>query len=256
VRRTSGEPWLRFAVAVLRPLLLVLTRRDWRGQENVPRTGGVVLATNHISYFDPLSFAHFVWDSGRTPRFLAKAALFDVPFVGLVVRGARQIPVYRESEDAAKAFAAAVEAVRRGECVCIYPEGTVTRDPDLWPMAGKTGAARVALATGAPVVPVAQWGAQDVLAPYGRRVRLLPRKTMHLAAGPPVDLDEFRQQEPTVEVLRAATARIVDALTALLEDIRGVPAPAVRFDPRAAGVATTGDPHRARARGERHRDSA
>jgi hypothetical protein len=79
---------------------------------------------------------------------------------------------------------------------------------------------------------------------------------MHLAAGPPVDLDEFRRQEPTVEVLRAATARIVDALTALLEDLRGVQAPAVRFDPRTAGVATTGDPQRTRTHGERHRDSA
>jgi 1-acyl-sn-glycerol-3-phosphate acyltransferase len=261
VRRAKGEPWLRFAVVVLQPLLTLLTRRDWRGGDNVPRSGGVVLVTNHISYFDPLAFAHFVWNHGRTPRFLAKSTLFGVPFVGRVVRGARQIPVYRESQDAARAFSAAVEAVRHGECVCVYPDGTVTRDPGLWPMVGKTGAARIALATGAPVVPVAQWGAHEVLPPYSKRLRLFPRRTMRLAAGPPVDLEEFRAQEPTTEILRAATDRIMADLTAQLEDIRGEHAPLVRFDPRAAGLPTTGDPRRAASHGQRQssdeeRDSA
>ena len=246
MRRTEREPWLRFAVMVLKPLLLLVTRRDWRGRENVPRSGGVVLVTNHISHFDPLAFAHFVWDSGRAPRFLAKAGIFKVPFVGRVLRGAHQIPVYRESENAARAFAAAVDAVHRGECVCVYPEGTVTRDPGLWPMTGKTGAARIALATGAPVVPVAQWGPQEVLAPYTRRLRLLPRKTMHLIAGPPVDLEEFRRQELTADVLRAASARITADLTALLEQLRGETAPALRFDPRVQGLPTIGNPRRSR----------
>jgi 1-acyl-sn-glycerol-3-phosphate acyltransferase len=236
---------MTLAVVILKPFMTVFTKRQWRGGRNIPPEGGVVVCVNHISYFDPLSFAHFVYDHGRLPRFLAKAALFKLFFVGSVLRGADQIPVYRESQDAAKSVSDAVAAVRRGECVCIYPEATVTRDPDMWPMVGKTGAARIALTTGAPVIPVAQWGAQEVLAPYAKRPHLLPRKTMRLHAGPPVDLSEFAGQEQTAEVLRAATEKVMAAITGLLEEIRGEPAPEQRYDPRAAGVPTTGNPRRA-----------
>jgi len=186
-RRRIGF-WYRLAALLLRRPLIVLTKRDWSGAEHLPRQGGCVAVTNHVSHFDPLSFAHFLYDNGRLPRFLGKEAIFRVPVIGTILRGAGQIPVYRESADATKAYTAAVDAVRAGECVAIYPEATITRDPGLWPMTGKTGAARVALVTGAPVIPVAQWGPQDVLYPYGKRLRLLPRKTMHLRAGPPVDL--------------------------------------------------------------------
>jgi 1-acyl-sn-glycerol-3-phosphate acyltransferase len=206
--------------------------------------GGIVVVTNHVSHFDPLVFAHFLYDNGRLPRFLAKAGLFDVFVVGPVLKGAKQIPVYRESSDAAKAYSAAVDAVRRGECVAIYPEATLTRDPDLWPMVGKTGAARVALATGAPVIPIAQWGPQDILAPYAKRFRFFPRKIMHVRAGEPVDLSEFMGREVNAELLREVTEKIMVAITALLEQIRGERAPAVRFDPRKAGVPVTGDPGR------------
>jgi 1-acyl-sn-glycerol-3-phosphate acyltransferase len=246
-RRRIGF-WYRLAVVLLRPSLLVFTRRDWQGAEHVGRDGeGVVVVTNHVSHIDPLTFAHFLYDNGRTPRFLAKIGLFKVFFVGSVLRGADQIPVYRESVDAAKAYSAAVDAVRRGECVAFYPEATLTRDPDLWPMVGKTGAARVALATGAPVIPVAQWGPQLMLAPYGRRLHLLPRKLIHVKAGPPVDLSEFMGKEIDAELLRAVTAKIMAAITGLLEDLRGTPAPPVRFDPRREGTPLTGNPA-ARAR--------
>jgi 1-acyl-sn-glycerol-3-phosphate acyltransferase len=236
--------WYRFAIYVLKPLLTVFTRRDWRGAENLPRTGGMVLVANHISHLDALTLAHFLYDNGLLPRFLAKAAVFDVPFVGRVVRGAEQIPVYRESQDAALAYEAAVAAVRRGECVVVYPEATLTRDPDLWPMRGKTGAARIALATGAPVVPVAQWGVQEVLAPYSTRPHLLPARTVHVLAAAPVDLSGLPDGEPTAEVLAEATDRIMAALTAAVAQLRGRTPPAVRFDPKAAGVPVTGNPHR------------
>jgi len=242
-RRRLGF-WYRLAALLLRRPLLLTTKRDWSGTEHLPQQGGCVAVTNHVSHFDPLAIAHFVYDAGRLPRFLAKAGLFGVPFVGSVLRGAEQIPVYRESADAGKAYEAAVGAVRRGECVVIYPEATITRDPGLWPMTGKTGAARVALVTGAPVIPIAQWGPQEVLAPYGKRFRLLPRKTMHLKAGPPVDLSEFADHPMDAETLRLVTEKIMTAITVLLEDLRGEHAPAVRFDPRAAGVPPTGDPRR------------
>lgn len=226
--------WLRLAVVTLEPLLLAFTRHRWRGGDHLPRRGGVVVCVNHISQFDPLPFAHFVWSHGRSPRFLAKDGLFRVPLVRRVLRGARQIPVYRDTADATKSLAAAVEAVRRGECVCIYPEGTISRDPELWPMAGRTGAARVALTTGAPVIPVAQWGAHEVLAPYSKRLRLLPRKTMCVAAGPPVDLSGLAVGEPEADDLHTATDRILAAITDLLVDMRAGTPPTERFDPRRA----------------------
>lgn len=247
--------WYRLAAIILRRPLMLLTRRDWSGAEHLG-TGGIVLVTNHVSHVDPLTLAHFLYDNGRLPRFLAKAGLFKVFFVGSVLRGAEQIPVYRESSDAQRAYAAAVDAVRRGECVAIYPEATLTRDPDLWPMTGKSGAARVALATGAPVVPVAQWGPQLVLAPYSKRPHLFPRRVMHVRAGAPVDLSEFMDRPVDAELLHAVTEKIMAAITVLLEQIRGEKAPAVRFDPRRAGLPTTGDPARARRPGPEGRRSA
>jgi 1-acyl-sn-glycerol-3-phosphate acyltransferase len=137
--------------------------------------------------------------------------------------------------------------------VVIYPEGTITREPDLWPMTGKTGAARIALSAGVPVIPVAQWGPQDVLPPYAKKPRLLPRKLITVKAGPPVDLDDLRDRPLTPEVLAEATERIMDAVTRQLEDIRGAQAPAVRFDARTAGVREIGNPNPTTRRARRDR---
>ncbi len=244
-RHRRGWAFTFFVVALHRPMML-LTKRDWRGTEHLPSDGGCVLVSNHVSEFDPVPFGHFVYDNGRLPRFLGKAEVFAVPILGSILRSAGQIPVYRKSLDAAKAFSAAVEAVRAGECVIVYAEGTITRDPDLWPMVGKSGAARIGLTTGCPVIPCAQWGPQEVLAPYSRRPRLLPRKTMRIRAGAPVDLDDLRGRKLTPAVLHEATARIMADVTGLLEDIRGAEAPAIRFDPKVEGVAETGNPNKPR----------
>jgi hypothetical protein len=150
------------------------------------------------------------------------------------------IPVFRESGQAADAFRAAVDAVRQGKCVAIYPEGTLTRDPGMWPMAGKTGAARVALETRCPVIPVAQWGPQEILGRYQKRIRLFPRKTMHVRAGPPVDLSDLYGEPLTAPVLREATERIMAAITRELEVLRGEKAPADRFDARRHGLPVIG----------------
>jgi 1-acyl-sn-glycerol-3-phosphate acyltransferase len=238
-------------IALLEPVLLALTKRRWEGGENLPARGGCVVVANHVSYLDPLTFAHFTYAYGRLARFLAKAAVFDVPVAGRIVRSAKQIPVYRLTADASKSFTAAVAAVREGECVVVYPEGTISRQPDLWPMTGKTGAARIALASGAPLIPVAQWGANHVLPPYAKRPRLFPRKTIHVKAGPPVDLDDLRGQPLTPALLAQATDRIMDEVTRLLEEIRGERAPAVRFDARSAGVREIGNPHDKRSRNRR-----
>ncbi|MFD5735925.1 lysophospholipid acyltransferase family protein [Streptomyces sioyaensis] len=234
-RRRIGF-WYRLAAVICKPPLLVLFKRDWRGMEHIPADGGFITAVNHNSYLDPLSYAHYQYNTGRVPRFLAKAGLFKSGFVGLMMRGTGQIPVYRETTDAATAFRAAVSAIETGECVAFYPEGTLTRDPELWPMQGKTGAARVALLTKAPVIPVAQWGAHEAMPPYAKekKLRLLPRKTLLVQAGPPVDLSAFYDQEPTAEVLRAVTEVIMAAITEQLAVLRGESVPAEPYDWRKA----------------------
>ncbi|MEU9487697.1 lysophospholipid acyltransferase family protein [Streptomyces decoyicus] len=234
-RRRIGF-WYRLAAVICKPPLLVLFKRDWQGMEHIPADGGFITAVNHNSYLDPLSYAHYQYNTGRVPRFLAKAGLFKSGFVGLMMRGTGQIPVYRETTDAATAFRAAVDAIDKGECVAFYPEGTLTRDPELWPMQGKTGAARVALLTKAPVIPVAQWGANDAMPPYAKekKLRLLPRKTLRVKAGPPVDLSAYYDREPTAEVLRAATDVIMAAISEQLAGLRGEPAPAEPYDWRKA----------------------
>ncbi|MFI8854234.1 lysophospholipid acyltransferase family protein [Streptomyces sp. 891-h] len=236
-RRKIGF-WYRLAAFLLKPPLILLFKRDWRGVEHIPQDGGFITVVNHNSYLDPLSYAHFQYNTGRVPRFLAKVGLFKGGFVGAAMRGTGQIPVYRESADAVGAFRAAVEAIEKGECVAFYPEGTLTRDPQMWPMTGKTGAARVALLTRAPVIPVAQWGANLAMPPYAKekKLRLFPRKTLIVQAGPPLDLSAYYDREPTAEVLREVTDVMMDAVTEQLAAVRGEPAPAERFDMRKAAV--------------------
>lgn len=237
-----SPPAYRFVVTVLRPLLMSLTRRTWAGAENLPRGRGFIAVSNHISHVDPFIFAHFLNDQGVVPHFLGKIEVFRIPVVGAILRGADQIPVYRETGQASDAYRAAVEAIRAGKCVAFYPEGTITREPALWPMRGKTGAARVALETRCPVVPVAQWGAHEILEPYGRKPSVLPRHTMRIRAGAPVDLEDLYGLPVTAEVLADATERIMTGLTAELEVLRGEKAPPGRYDPREHGVTVTGPP--------------
>lgn len=242
---TSGRlGWgYRLTVLVVLPFLRAVLRRDWRGQEHLPRTGGVIAVTVHASNLDPFTFAHFVHGNGRVMRFLAKSSLFTVPFLGALLRSAEQIPVHRGTDDASQAFTSAVAAVKAGQLVAVFPEGTLTRDPDMWPMRGKTGAARIALATGAPVVPIGQWGAHRVLPRYGKLLRPFPRKTVHVWAGPPVDLDDLRGRPVDADVLRQATDRIMAALVAIVAAQRGETPPTELFDPKAAGLPETGRFH-------------
>lgn len=241
--RANTEPGGRMifgVVSLLHAVIAPLTRRDWRNQDKIPRRGGVVLVANHISNVDPLALGQFVAFSGRWPRFLAKESLFRIPVVGPVIRACGQIPVRRGTAAAQDALAEAIAAADQGRAVVVYAEGTITLDPDLWPMRARTGAARIALSTHAPVVPIGQWGAQDVM--YGKRIHLphlLPRKTFRLIAGDPVPLDDLREQPLTATVLAEATARIMAAVTDLVAELRGERPPAQPFDPRAvpAGAA-------------------
>jgi 1-acyl-sn-glycerol-3-phosphate acyltransferase len=211
----------RFAVAVVKPANWLLTRRRWAGLEHVPRTGGVILVANHISHADPFVIAYFVYEAGRWPSFLAKQSIFDVSVLGRYLQAVHQIPVRRGTADASLALAAAVHGVRRGESVIIYPEGTTTREPELWPMRGKTGVARLWLETGAPVVPIAMWGPEKIFDPRTRKLRLRPRVPVTVVAGPPVDLSRFAGGPVTAQVLNDITDEIMLRLRDLLAGVRG-----------------------------------
>lgn len=220
----------RFAVAVLYPILRSCVRWDIKGDDILFDTeGGILVAANHLSWFDPMVVSYVMWEADRPPRFMAKEAIFRAKFIGRIVRGAGQIPVYRETSEAAASVRDAVAAVDAGEAVVIYPEGTMTRDPNLWPMTAKTGAARIALLTGKPVIPMAQWGAQQVMRPYTKEFHLLPPKTISVRVGQPVDLSDLMGKPMDRQTLSIAGDRIMDAITALLAEIRREPAPAERF---------------------------
>ncbi|WP_205474271.1 1-acyl-sn-glycerol-3-phosphate acyltransferase [Nocardioides sp. SYSU D00038] len=243
LQQKRGWAW-NLAVSIVKPALLATTTHEWIDGHKIPETGGCILVLNHLSHVDPLTAAHVVYDHGRIPRYLAKAGLFRNRFLGFFLRAAGQIPVERLSRNAAGAFDAAVEAVASGECVVVYPEGTITRDPDLWPMTGKSGAARIGLATGCPVIPIGQWGAQQLLAPYARKPDLFPRKRITMKVGDPVDLADLTAAELTPAVIAEATERIMDAITALVAEIRGEEPPAERFDIKTLGARQIGNPHR------------
>ena len=230
----SLGPWYRLAAVLLWPTMMSATRRDWSGEHNLGRPGqGVVIAANHMSWIDPLVIAHFMNDNDRAPRFLSKDSVFELPVAGRIISGAGQIPVYRETDNAGEAVRAAVAAVNAGEAVVVYPEGTLTRDPDLWPMTGKTGAARIALLSDKPVIPLAHWGVQHVMRPYTKELNLFPPKLIKVAAGPPVDLSDLMHREITAEVLTEATSRIVDAITELLATLRNESPPDDRWNARS-----------------------
>lgn len=219
----------RNVARIVRPFLFATTRRDWRGTEHLRRSGGFIVAANHATNIDPLTFAHYLWDAGIAPRILAKDSLFRVPVLGPVLRATGQIPVSRGTATAGRSLDAAAEALRAGEVVAVFPEGTLTREPDLWPMQGKTGVARLALSTKAPVVPVAQWGAHQLLGRYRKLLKPVPRKLVTVVAGPPVDLTDLYDRPLEGPVLREATERIMSAITRRLEEIRAEQAPAERF---------------------------
>lgn len=224
--------WRRIAVLLVIPVLRTWTKPTWTGQHNLPAEGGIILVPNHVSHFDPLVVAHYVYAGGRWPRFLGKASIWKVPVVGFMLRKTRQIPVERGSVEAVRSLDVLVDAINDGGAVIIYPEGTTTREPDLWPMRGKTGAARLALATGAPVIPIANWGAERIFDPRTGKLKFRPLIPVSVTAGKPVDLSRWHDEEPSRAVLDQMTDAIMRAVRDLLTDIRdGDPPPL--YDPPA-----------------------
>jgi 1-acyl-sn-glycerol-3-phosphate acyltransferase len=213
LHRPKAGFWIRAWVIILFPITTLLFRLRWRNLERVPAPdqGGVLIAINHLSHADTILMARVVWTSGRVPRFLIKAGVFDWPIIGRMMQGAGQIPVHRGTVDAAQSLHDAVTALERGEAVVIYPEGTTTKDPDNWPMLAKTGIARLVLACpDIPVVPVGQWGPHRM---GGFSVkRLGRRRTSYASVGEPLDMSRFRGKEPSATLLREITDEVMTAV--------------------------------------------
>ena len=235
----------QICVKIAVPILRLLSKRDWSGGQNIPKTGAVVVASNHMSYSDVLFFAEFLYFNGRAPRFIGKRSVFHAPIIGRIITAAEQIPVERESAGAYKALEFAVAALKAGHLIGIYPEGTLTRDENLWPMVAKTGAVRLAIITKCPVIPVAAWGPQKVLPRYSKRVHFWPRTKMTLRAGAPIDMSKWYGKEEDPTALIEATAHIMQTLTSMLEEIRGEKAPEIPFDPHTSELPRTGNINKA-----------
>ncbi|WP_330446899.1 1-acyl-sn-glycerol-3-phosphate acyltransferase [Kocuria rhizophila] len=246
--RTSQRSTFRVIAAMVIPVYRCLATPRWRGTENVPASGGFVVVANHLTEIDPITVAYPVYKAGVMPRFLAKESLFRGPVLGALLRRIGQVPVYRGTSRAKDSLTAAFEELRSGGAIIVYPEGTITRDPRMWPMRGRTGAARLALQAGVPVVPVAHWGDQEILYrdPQGKRtVDLFPPKRVHGIIGAPLDAEDLvpgglrHPGHPSSEELALATSAIMDAVAGLLGELRGEPAPRELMDPRGRRAASS-----------------
>jgi 1-acyl-sn-glycerol-3-phosphate acyltransferase len=232
-RPISWAMWL--CIAIVYPVSSLMFRLRYRHGERIPATGPVLLVANHVSILDPIACARLVFDNGRFPRFLAKQSVFK-GVVGTLLRAAGQIPVARFTTEARGSLSAAEEALAAGSVVVIYPEGSVTRDPDWWPMESRTGVARLALSTDAAVVPVAQWGPQRLHDYHTKKLHFRLRVPADYLVGEPVDLTDLRAQvragRPlTGELLRETTDLLMSRVRDQLAELRGEPAPTV-FHPQ------------------------
>ncbi|WP_181158456.1 lysophospholipid acyltransferase family protein [Leucobacter massiliensis] len=242
-KRRPSVFWL--LASLILPLWSLMVRYRFTPQSRLPRSGPFILAPNHFSEIDPVAMGAAVWHLGRLPRFMAKASLFSVPVLGRLLRSSGQIPVEREGSTRVRGadgspMGAAGALIEREAGVIVYPEGTLTRDPELWPMRGKSGAVRLALETGIPLIPVAHWGTQELMPRYAKRIHPFPRKTIRVAVGEPIDLSRFAGRHPDQRVIAEATAELMDAITELLAGLRGEQPPAERWDPSKHQQSETG----------------
>lgn len=243
-RRPSREKsrpsvfWLLGGIVV--PLVGYLAKIEIEGEEHLPEDGPFVLAPNHYSEVDPLIVAVAVWRLGRAPRFLAKDSLFRIPVLGWALRSTGMVPVARAGHaGSTQTLEAAEQLSRIGGGVVVYPEGTLTRDPGMWPMRGKTGAVRIAIDGDIPLLPVAHWGAQQIMPRYGRLRIWPPRRRVRVLFGPAIELPP-EARERSASAHSAATTILMDRVADLLGELRGEQPPAHRWDPAAHQQKETG----------------
>lgn len=235
--------WL--IASLVLPIWSLMVKYRFTPKSKLPQQGPFILAPNHYSEIDPIAIGAACWHMGRLPRFLAKGSLFKIPVLGAIMRASGQIPVARQGADGSRqndmnSIHAANQLIQRDSGIIVYPEGSLTREPNLWPMRGKTGAVRLALASGIPLYPVAHWGAQKLMPRYGKSIRPFPRKQILVNVGEPLDLSEFMGLQIDQKVVTAATDKLMAKIAELLGELRGETPPAERWNPSKQGQSETG----------------
>ena len=233
---------LVLVASVLIPVVRLFFKVNVKGISKLPKTGAYVLVSNHVTNMDALAMAYLVYMKlHRAPHFLAKGSLFKLPIIGSVLRAAGQIPIYRGGQRNDEPLRAAYEYLKAGHSITIFPEGTLTRQPDLWPMRGKTGAVRLALETNVPVFAIAHWGSEQILPQYGSKFRPGFWKPVNFLVGDEIDLSNFRNKKLTPEQVREATDLVMSKITELVETLRGETAPSELWDPVTKGQTVHGN---------------
>lgn len=243
----KGNFWIRVCEVIMYPLSALLARRRFVNLDTITVPGPMIIVANHISHVDPIFDAVFIRKSGRMPHILAKASLWKVPVVGQALAGTRQIPVERGGSGAGQSsLDEATKVLEAGGVVLIYAEGSVTKEPDFWPMRPKPGAAVLALAGDFPVIPLAHWGTQQVYNSYATKSKFhpLPRKDVHVVAGDPIDLSQWRGKPADARAIRDVSLLIMDTIRNMVAELRDETPPTEFFDPKkaarlAANAATT-----------------
>lgn len=241
--KRERTPRLHIVAWILLPLVRLMFKVVPHGHEKLPKKGAYVLVGNHLTNVDPLAVAYFgYFILRRAPHFLAKEALFRVPIVGFALRMGGQIPVFRgggpKNDDSLRL---AHEFLKAGHTINIFPEGTLTREPNLWPMRGKSGAVRLALETDVPVYAIAHWGAEKILPRYGSKFRPGFWKHVDILVGDEIDLSPYRGHQLSSAELTEATDLVMTKITELVERLRGEKAPAARYNPAHTGQSVTGN---------------
>ncbi|MGI5125276.1 lysophospholipid acyltransferase family protein [Pseudonocardia sp. CA-107938] len=226
MKREKGGFWIAFCAVFFYPIGWLVGRTRYEGKQYLPPTGGALVVSNHVSHLDPVISGLIVHRARRVPRFLAKESLWKVPVLGGALRGSGQIPVHRDTADAQQSLRDGIAALDEGKVVLIYPEGTITKDPDGWPMHSRTGVARLALGADVPVVPCVIWGTREVYDGYNKKFRPLPRKPITARFGPPVDMSAYRDRPIDAALLREVTDMLMGRVRDLLAEVRGEAAPA------------------------------
>jgi 1-acyl-sn-glycerol-3-phosphate acyltransferase len=219
--RADRDPWWRWGYRILGGLFRLLFKVRYRGRENVPREGGTILVSNHVSVLDPVFIAMAATTTGRAVRFLAAAEFFHKPLIGWGLRRIRQIPIRRGASDR-RALEQAARVIRGGALAGIFPEGTLS--PDGNPLPGRRGAARIALASGVPILPCGVWGTRARWPRGGIRWKRPLRPKIVVSFGPVLqpegDLDDPEDIQALTDRIMAAIAEQVALARAEVEGRR------------------------------------
>jgi 1-acyl-sn-glycerol-3-phosphate acyltransferase len=234
---------IRIIAFILAPILRLMFKVEVTGMEKLPKEGAYIMTPNHATNVDGLAVAYFIYIIlKRGPHFFAKEALFNIPLVGKVLLAGGQIPVFRKGgQRNDDSFKIANMYLQAGHTICVYPEGTLTREPNLWPMRGKTGAIRLALDSGVPVYPIAHWGSEQIMGRYSSKFRPGFWKKVQILVGDEIDLAKYRKENLSPEELLEATELVMKSITALVEKLRGEKAPEALWDPVVMGQTVTGN---------------